>query len=147
MRALTVRQPWADQFFTTPTKDIENRNWATGHRGQLVIHAAQTIDHGGLDFLDLDVRTIRDLGVVLGTVELTGCHVAGEPACVAHRCDSNPWAFWPVPDALGRRAHIVHWVVEHPRRFVTPIRARGQLTLWEPDPLLSYLIENAEVMV
>lgn len=147
--ALTVRQPWASAFFDLPAaraKDVENRGWSTNWRGRIAIHAGLAIDEGGLGWFELHELPgplDRDRGHVLGTVDLTGCHEAGSPQCVAHRCDSNPWAFWPTEP--GQK--IVHWVVEHPRRFVSPIRARGLQTLWSPDPSLAYLIETAEVML
>lgn len=137
---LTVRQPWASAFFEqTAPKDVENRTWSTEHRGLLAIHAGMALDDAGLAMLGHRYDR-RDFGVVLGTVELTGCHRAGSTACDDFGCDGNPWAFHPLD---GQR--LIHWTVEHPRRFVTPVRAKGRLQLWTPPPTTGYLIETAEV--
>ena len=40
MKALTVRQPWA-QLIALGVKSIETRSWSTGYRGPLAIHAGR----------------------------------------------------------------------------------------------------------
>lgn len=40
MRTLSIRQPWAWAIITLG-KDIENRDWSTGYRGPLLIHASK----------------------------------------------------------------------------------------------------------
>lgn len=150
---LTVQQPWASAFFRSDSlgpKDVENRSWRTNYRGPLVIHAGSRVDRHAFPELGFDSR---DVGVILGTVELTGCHNAGSPGCLAHKCSSNPWAFWRTPwwadpDSIAQQQPtIVHWTVEHPRRFVTPIHATGRQQLWRADPSLEHLIATAEVAV
>lgn len=144
---LTVRQPWASAFFErTAPKDVENRTWLTGYRGRIAIHAGQTIDEGGLEFLGARFDE-RDLGVVLGTVQLVDCHLAGPESCAEWECQANPWAFFAPPQGLPDGRRIVHWMVAHPRQFATPIRARGHQQLWHPDDSLAYLIEHGEVLL
>lgn len=148
--ALTVRQPWASQFFARPVglaKDVENRGWMTGHHGTIAIHAGALIDEPAIDFLGMERWQLGERSVILGTVELTGCHLAGSPQCDAHNCRENPWAFFPDPADPGRPARIVHWMLEHPREFVTPIKASGARMLWEPTPAIAHLIETAEVVL
>lgn len=41
MRALSVRQPWA-WLIVNGFKPIENRNWPTSYRGEILIHASKT---------------------------------------------------------------------------------------------------------
>ena len=48
---LTIRQPWA-WAIAHAGKDIENRSWATRHRGPLLIHAGKRIPDN-TDFSDL----------------------------------------------------------------------------------------------
>ncbi len=143
---LTVRQPWAGAMFApVAAKDIENRSWSTGHRGRVAIHVGRALDDAGLDVLG-PVRgdDLRDLGQIIGTVELLDCHLAGSDDCEDLRwgCYGNPWAFWPTT-ATQR---LVHWRIDHPRRFVTPIAARGQVGLWQAPPSVAHLIEIAEVL-
>ena len=47
MKALTVRQPWANAILQG--KDVENRSRYFGHRGLLLIHAAMKADRDALD--------------------------------------------------------------------------------------------------
>lgn len=60
MKALSIRQPWADQIFTGE-KPIEYRVWSTKHRGPLVICSSKKPDEGGEHL---------PLGMALGVVEL-----------------------------------------------------------------------------
>jgi hypothetical protein len=145
--ALTVRQPWASAFFTRPenvAKDIENRTWSVNYRGPLAIHAGQQLDEGGVDYLCSEGG---DRGAVLGLVELVDCHVAGSDRCYDWGCEENPWAFFPPPLGLPRGQRLVHWRVERPREFVTPIPARGRVGLWTPGPSLAGLLELSEVLL
>jgi hypothetical protein len=47
LKALTIRQPWAS-LIIAGIKDVENRTWSTGYRGELVIHAGRSVDRAGL---------------------------------------------------------------------------------------------------
>jgi hypothetical protein len=124
MKVLTVRQPWASAIMSN-AKRVENRKWFPGRRllvgERFAIHAGAAIDRDAPDFL-LDAEHLRDRGVVLGTVQLRGVHLAGGMFCDWVGCAENPWAMWG--DGM------VHWMLADPRRLVTPIPARGQLGLW-----------------
>ena len=43
MKAISIRQPWA-WLIVQGYKDVENRTWATKHRGPILIHAGKTLD-------------------------------------------------------------------------------------------------------
>ncbi len=128
MKALTLWQPWASWVFEAG-KDVENREWSTGYRGPLAIHAGQGLDRflawrpsswpSALQRLietgRIDPRQIRSRfwprGVVLGTVDLIDC-VRDHPSA------------WAVPGQW-------HWVLQNPRPLPRPVPARGQPGLWE----------------
>lgn len=57
MKALAVNPPWATMIISGE-KDIENRTWATNHRGPLAIY--ETKNGGGR-------------GAVIGIVDLVDC--------------------------------------------------------------------------
>ena len=119
MKALTVKQPWAE-LIALGVKKIENRTWPTTHRGPLAIHAGRTT---------LDVDTIAELqnagitipadlayGAVVAVVTVTDCiRLADLPPDLA----GDPFAFgswcWLLADA----------------RAVNPVQWRGALGLWE----------------
>lgn len=51
MRAISIRQPWA-WCIVNGYKDVENRDWATKHRGEILIHAAKFVDLAGYKFIE-----------------------------------------------------------------------------------------------
>lgn len=117
VRALSIMQPWASLIIGYG-KSIENRTWATQHRGPLLIHAGKKIDRAGYDLawrLGVDVPAPDDLprGGIIGQVELVDCV----------RDAVSPWAF---PDCW-------HWRLESPRAL--PFEpCPGQMGLfWVPD--------------
>ena len=87
MKALSVRQPWA-WLIVNGHKDIENRTWATRHRGPFLIHASKgmtaTEYEDVCSFLAADAR-LRHLnhilplpkelerGGIVGQATLTDC--------------------------------------------------------------------------
>lgn len=50
MKALSIRQPWAE-LIVAGLKDIENRMWRADYRGPILIHAAMKIEP-----IDADLR-------------------------------------------------------------------------------------------
>jgi hypothetical protein len=115
MLALTVKQPWA-WAIVHAHKGIENRSWATRHRGALLIHAGQTLDWGGWTVFPAAPSALNiTRGAIIGQVELVDCvrehrHPQAEP---------GQW----------------HWVLAHPVVFEHPIPYRGTLGLWTPKGL------------
>lgn len=116
MLALTVRQPWAWAIIHAG-KDIENRTWATDHRGPLLIHAGKRIDPQGFAFiraLGIVVPDDLPLGGIIGQVDLLAC--TPDPV-------GSPWA------AEGH----YHWQLASPRAL--PYRpTRGQQGLFHVGP-------------
>lgn len=116
MKALTVRQPWADAIVQPgdDPKRTENRTRRTTYRGPLLIHSALTEDRNALPAEMVagwpDVR-----GHVLAVVELVGCHRAEGRCC-------GRWGF----------ADCWHWELADVRPLPVPVPAKGQLGLWTP---------------
>ncbi len=79
MKALSIRQPWADCIIHHG-KDIENRDWRTPFRGRVYVHAAkkwgpderetQTELESHFDWQDVGQPL---LGGIIGTVEIVDC--------------------------------------------------------------------------
>ena len=136
MKILTVRQPFASAILASVgAKDIENRFTPIRLRGRIGIHAGKQWHEAAVDF---DKQLPR--GAVLGTIQLVGCHPAGA-GCAAANCHENHWANF----ATENQRPIFHWELDHPRRFVTPIKCLGALGFWTPGPSIEHLIEIAEV--
>lgn len=79
MKALSIRQPWADMIIYHG-KDIENRNWPTKFRGKVHIHAAKAWGREEKKYQEwlveqFDFQDFGDplLGGIVGTVEIVDC--------------------------------------------------------------------------
>lgn len=89
MKALSIRQPWA-WLIVNGFKDVENRNWPTKLRGDILIHAGKTIDPEGYAFVERAFPEIQlpklselETGGIVGRARLVDC---------VERSDS-PWFF------------------------------------------------------
>lgn len=143
MRALTVRQPWAESIVRLG-KDVENRskNIAGSYRGPVAIHAGLTGDPSAYDHHEFQVvtriatswgkyRPHDDRGALVGVVDLTGvheaknCEIRDEHGSFTDCC--SPWAM---------RGHW-HLTLDNPRPLPDPIPYRGRLGLWHlPDSVV-----------
>lgn len=116
MKALSVRQPWAE-LIMLGWKPWENRTWPTRHRGRLIIHAPMTEDDAaGMFMLEhgivLPWPTGR--GMILGTVDIVSCErieALKDPGIYAF----GPWC----------------WGLKNARRLERPIRYMGRQGLFD----------------
>ena len=128
MKALTIRRYWA-WAIAAGHKRVENRTWATDHRGPLAIHAgrrqpADEADRRELIALGLDPPDDPTASAVVAIVELVDC-VRFAPGA------RNLW-----PDALeGDRFATgpVCWILDHVRRLASPVPSGGHQTVWDVD--------------
>lgn len=113
MKALTVCQPYAE-LIARGLKPIENRTWYTPYRGPLAIHAGKSREW--MDDGDLEAYPDMAFGAVVAIVELVKCvRLDDLPVSLRHHQHANgPWC----------------WVLEHVRRVVPPVEARGAQGLW-----------------
>jgi hypothetical protein len=120
MKALSIRQPWA-WLIVHAGKDIENREWRHGYRGEFLIHAAKGMTRDdyddALDFADevtgsrVRVPAFEELerGGIVGVARLVdvlspkgqryGWHVPGQFGFVLR--DVRPLPFLPCKGALN----------------------------------------------
>jgi hypothetical protein len=116
MKALTVRQPWAD-LIVAGVKDVENRSWRTHYRGPLVIHSARRrptpadVEMAEAIGGPLPFTEWLDLGRVIGRVTLLDCV----------RDSTSPWA----------EEGAWHWLLDNPVSMVALNVVQGRLGLWE----------------
>lgn len=113
MKALTIRQPWADAI-AHGEKRIENRSRRTNYTGPVLIHAGLAEDIGALP-QEMTAGWAGTRGAIIAIADLVGCHQAD-------RC-CKPWGF---PGCW-------HWVLSDVRALTTPLPAKGQLGLWTPS--------------
>ncbi len=128
MKVLSVRQPWAGLIFHG--KDVENRTWATGYRGLVLIHAGLRLDKEAFQFFETaEGRALMgrselpdDCGVtggIIGAVELAGCFRYSQ----VHKGRSK----WHMKGQYGL-------YLQRPQLFSSTIKCRGQLGLFDPAP-------------
>ena len=81
MKALSIRQPWADAI-VWHGKDVENRSWTTRYRGPVLIHAAKKWgpdERADLAWVeDATASKLEDvdrplLGGIVGRAEIVDC--------------------------------------------------------------------------
>ncbi|MFB7763551.1 ASCH domain-containing protein [Streptomyces xiamenensis] len=118
MRALTIRQPWADAIAHGP-KRTENRSWTTVYRGVLLIHAAAKPDTGDVTAARYQGKKPDARGAIIAAAELTDVHRPEGP----YGCPCS--TRWAEPDTY-------HWVLDKVIPLFEPIAAKGQLGLWHP---------------
>lgn len=74
LQALSIRQPWA-WLIVNGHKDVENRDWRTGYRGRVLIHAGKNHD-GNKDEWDwpyIQKPDHFDYGGIIGIAEIADC--------------------------------------------------------------------------
>ncbi|WP_063614164.1 ASCH domain-containing protein [Bradyrhizobium sp. Cp5.3] len=76
MKIISIRQPWA-ALIVHGLKDIENRTWATGYRGPVLVHASQRPDDITPEEIErrfgVRLTSERKLGGVVGITEIVDC--------------------------------------------------------------------------
>jgi hypothetical protein len=146
MKSLTVRQPWASAI-AFGRKDVENRTWATGHRGLLAIHAGKGIEWTASDaaWIEAGLMPYRSgdprkawsgslpLGAIVAVARLTDCHDATR----TDYCSCSPWAM----------AHQWHWELADVRPLAEPVPCKGALRLWNlPEDVEAAVMAQPEVV-
>lgn len=145
VRALTIRQPWA-ACIASGAKTVENRTWATKHRGRLAIHAGAAFDRNPdsdapeLAHLDRFVikayyeapTVLRMRSAIVAVGDLDDCHPY-EPGCCV-----SPWA--------EKSDGVWHWTIGSIRALSRPVPCRGHLGLWRlPEDVLASVMEQLVV--
>ena len=127
MRALTVRQPWAN-LLCEGVKTVEVRSWPTEYRGELLITAARVPDNVFWNDTEDNIKRLLHAGCIIGVVELFDCRPMTtddeEDALCTHK--RGDWA----------------WHVK-PKRWCRPDKVTGQLKLFDvPDDKIVLLQES-----
>jgi hypothetical protein len=131
MKAISILQPWA-HLIIHGGKDIENREWWTGFRGRVAIHASKRSDRSeseaatqmmyrlGMNKPCIAPHAIA-FGAIIGTVEIVDCV----------KDSMSPWFF----GTYG-------FVLRNPVSLTTPVPCRGALGFWDiPADVLSQMRE------
>jgi hypothetical protein len=136
MKALSVRQPWAE-LILLGRKRYELRSWETKYRGRLLIHAAQTVERRHVVRAGLDAKQLTT-GALVGSVEVVGCGAFAPPIAEELRSNGSYFGEW--------QPGLFAWELREPRRLRQPVPCRGALGLWSvPEVLLQDTEDEQEV--
>ena len=115
--ALAIRQPWAE-LILRGIKTLEVRTLPTQARGPIYLYTSQKLseDPATVRAMKLHSLTAAELplGVVVGTVEITGCRQS-TPADAVAACLSR--------ELLADYGGFV-WDLTNPQRLAKPVRPR-----------------------
>lgn len=122
MRCLSLSAPWFDHVVFGP-KVIENRTWATKHRGKILIHAALSYDTSEVARKAFDVFPCYSAmlaGMIIGQAEIV--EIITPEEALKKFPDQKRFIFGPKC-----------WVLKNRRALKTPIRYRGRVGLFQTE--------------
>lgn len=116
MKALSIRQPWA-WLIVQGFKPVENRNWSTKVRGEILVHAGKEVDRNfpyeiWEQVIGRKIPRDLPLGCIVGKVKIVRCVTVME----------SPWFF-------GRYGFLL----AEPVQFDVPTPWRGKLGFFDVD--------------
>lgn len=127
MKAISVRQPWAD-LIVQGKKTIELRTWSVGYRGPLAIHASLTVEREACLVHGLDPDSVTSGGFI-GIVDLVDIHPLDAREYRERRGEHLATVGYPGP--------VFGWQLQNPRALSQPRPGRGRMGLFTaPDDLL-----------
>jgi len=139
MKALSLRQPWAD-LVMQGKKTLELRTWSVSYRGPLVIHASQTVDEQACRAHDLDPDSMT-IGALIGMVDVLNIVRLDEQAFQARQADHLGSGYFKLP---REGETLFGWELGNPRELSRPVPFRGRMNLFNvPDELLD--IESQKI--
>ena len=121
MRALSVRQPWAE-LIVSGQKRYELRTWRTSVRGRIWVHAARTVQWPCVRLAGLS-RASLTIGAIIGSVEIVDC--VPFTSSIAEELRRADASFGDVGEVTG-----FAWILAAPERLPQPIPYRGALGLF-----------------
>lgn len=139
MKALTIRQPYADaivQPSETP-KCTENRSWPLPARYigvPVLLHAAAAPERHPVlpDAWDIShlygTRPLGQLGAILAIVAFGACHWDGD-GC-GDNCHTWGWQ------------QVFHWQIADITPLPEPVPAKGQQQFWTPTPTVLAAVQQ-----
>jgi len=133
-KVLTVKEPWGTMIMrgcVTPWegeykfKDVENRTWAAGYRGEMLIHTSKTVEKKTVKWLEAEGFELYSScpGHILGKVYLDDIV----------RDSESPFA------VRGQ----YHWLVSDPVQLVNPVPCKGKLGLWTYEGDLEFVVDRS----
>jgi hypothetical protein len=128
MKALSIRQPWAD-LIVQGKKTLELRSWSVKYRGALAIHASQNIERAACTARGIDPDHVT-AGAIIGIVDLVEI-VELDAAAFAARQSEH------LADERFNTTPLFGWQLANPRPLPHPCIVHGRMGLFTiPDECL-----------
>lgn len=123
MKVLTIKQPYAT-LIMLGHKKYEFRSWKTNFRGELLIHAGQSIDKDAVKRTQEFLPEELPQGKILGKVKITDCIKCNKN--LKDECmKQNPLVYAKSPVDEGYA-----WKIEDVEVWDKQIEIKGKLGLW-----------------
>ncbi len=122
MKAISVRQPWAE-LIVSGKKKIEIRSWKTNYRGYLLIHASKVVDKEALKFFKMENKLLAK-GAIVGIAYLRDIKLYRNFEDFLNDKELH------LSIRYKRSFPVFGFVLEHVKRIM-PIKYRGRLGLFE----------------
>jgi hypothetical protein len=127
MKAISLRQPWAD-LVVSGRKTLELRSWTVSYRGPIAIHASQTVSKEACQAFGIDPEGLTT-GAIVGLVELVEIIPIDEQEFVDRKDEHLASGFFEPP--------LQGWVLSNARQ-IEPIPYTGRMNLFNiPDGFLN----------
>jgi hypothetical protein len=120
MKALSIRQPWAD-LIIEGKKTLELRSWRTHYRGPLAIHASQTVDDAACRAHGVDPRSLST-GVIIGVIDLVDIIALDETSYLERQAEHLGDAPFEPP--------LFGWALANPQPLAHPVPLPGRMGLF-----------------
>jgi len=144
MKAISLLQPWAS-LVVMGIKTIETRNWATKHRGTILIHASKS-EAGSIFEHDLPIKkhiqNFEDLpfGAIIGKVDIVEVIPANQLAINDEEIDNLTFENKAFGTYSEKR---FGWILENAVQLKLPIALRGMMNVWNvPDRIIEMMDWN-----
>ena len=122
MKALTVRQPWA-QLIVEGYKEYEFRSRKINYRGKILIHAGKTIEKNEAKrFCGYNLTYTQ--GAIIGEATIEDCILVDD------EFNKKLTIMNPVVYGKNNHANTYAWKLTNIKKYKKPIEAKGQLGLW-----------------
>jgi len=127
MKALTVRQPWA-QLILQGIKVIEVRSWVPDYRGRILVHAGNKVEEEACERLRIPKEELVK-GAILGSVAIVQ---------VLEFTQDSWERLRPLTLEVGTLSgRLLGWTLGNPILLQQPLPWRGSLGLFDvPDEVI-----------
>ncbi|MBI4017721.1 MAG: ASCH domain-containing protein [Candidatus Aenigmarchaeota archaeon] len=124
MKCLSLMQPYAE-LVVTGRKTIENRHWRTTYRGDILVHASQTVDKEACKRLGInETKLVR--GAIIGKAAIVDT-INYDSIEKFRFLQTKHFA----PDSYYKDGKTYGFVMTSPIRLPKPIDIKGRLGIFE----------------